>query len=144
MARFNSIQYNLQATPGSRLLKPNEKQGRKRIAFAEYTIPATGFADGDSIDLFTIPAGARYCRGQMVFDDMGVLVVASVGDSVVNNRFATAVDVATAAGSVEIGSRTAALSFNETTKEELISVTLSGGTPLAGAVIKVELEYTVD
>lgn len=73
MASYKSVQQtSIDASPRV-MLKPNEMGGRVRVAYWEFTTHATlGLVhDADTVDLVTLPKGARILGGMYVTEDMG-------------------------------------------------------------------------
>ena len=71
----NSIQQALIASTPSQKVKTNEPSGRVRIAFAEYEASA----EQSTINMFSIPNGARLLSGSVAYDALGSSTTISVG-----------------------------------------------------------------
>jgi|TARA_A100001015_G_scaffold299210_1_gene382963 hypothetical protein len=71
----NSIQKALIASTPSQKVKTNELSGRVRIAFAEYEASA----EQSTINMFSIPNGARLLSGTVAYDALGSSTTISVG-----------------------------------------------------------------
>ena len=51
--------------------KPSVLGGRKRYAYGTYETPTAGLADGSTVAMLRLPAGARVTSLKVWFDDMG-------------------------------------------------------------------------
>ena len=101
MAVYNSDQVtSLTANPRG-FLKPTEFGGRVRIMFWTITLPASGLAIGDSIQLGYLPKGARIIEGVFAWDTaQGVTATTAIGVSGTTGKyFAAAVTNSTAQNS---------------------------------------------
>lgn len=147
MATTNSTEYdkavgNPPTYAGNQLL-PNEHYGRKRTAFASRTLTAADVQNG-VINLFKLPAGARILTGRFAFDDMGTGITVDIGPSDNPDGLLDGQDTATAAGVVEIGAISQALFGLVLSADTIFTLTILGGDPTVGAVVKVELEWVLD
>lgn len=71
----NSIQQAKIAATPSEKVKTNELAGRVRVAFAEYEASA----EQSTINMFSIPNGARLLSGSVAYDALGSSTTISVG-----------------------------------------------------------------
>ena len=71
----NSIQQALISSTPSEKVKANELAGRVRVAFAEYEASA----EQSTINMFSIPNGARLLSGSVAYDALGSSTTISVG-----------------------------------------------------------------
>ena len=71
----NSVQAQKIANVPSEKVKTNELTGRVRVAFAEYEASAKQ----STINMFTIPNGARLLSGSVAYDALGSSTTISVG-----------------------------------------------------------------
>lgn len=76
---FNSTQAAKLKDPGFKPLKSNEQNGRMRVAYFDYTVPAGGIAAAQTIDLVKLPAGARYIDGYLYNDGNTASALLDVG-----------------------------------------------------------------
>lgn len=111
--------------------------GKPSIFFDQYTIPAEGFADGDSIDLGPINAlrkGDLFLDYHLWHQDMGASVVAALGDDGSATRYGSAHDVS--AAGVKVGNAFAGFGYL-LTQDRPFRLRLSGAAPTAGKIVKV-------
>ena len=85
---------SLRATPQTKPLS-DESRGKLRVSRFSYTGDA---AQNDLVELARIPEGARIYSGRIDFTDFGSSVTLDIGDGTTENKYASAIDVATAAG----------------------------------------------
>lgn len=84
----------LRATPQSKPMS-GESNGKLRVAAFTFT---GDVAQNDLVELARIPEGARIYSGRVDFTDFGTSVTMDIGDGTTENKYASAIDVATAAG----------------------------------------------
>lgn len=72
--------------------------GKLRIANFTYT---GDVAQNDLLELVRLPKGARIQYGRIDFTDFGTSVTLDIGDGTTENKYASAVDIATAAGQAD-------------------------------------------
>ncbi|MFY7808470.1 MAG: hypothetical protein ACOVSV_05755 [Fimbriimonadaceae bacterium] len=95
MPTFYSDQITgLRATPQS---KPDSgvSNGKVRVQAFSWTGDA---AQNDLVELVRLPVGARIITGFVDFTDFGTSVTLDIGDGTTENKYLSASDVATAAG----------------------------------------------
>ena len=85
---------NLRATPQTKPMS-GESRGKLRVSAFTYT---GDVAQNDLVELCRVPEGARIYSGRIDFTDFGASVTLDIGDGTTENKYASAVDVATAAG----------------------------------------------
>jgi len=94
-ATFYSDQITLlRATPQSKPLA-DESRGKLRVSHFTFT---GDVAQNDLVELCRLPEGARIYSGRVDFTDFGTSVTMDIGDGTTENKYASAIDVATAAG----------------------------------------------
>lgn len=128
------------------LLKTNEATGTRRVAFFKFTVPTATAAIGDTIDLVTLPKGARILGGTYANEAMtsgGAAATIALGDGTTADKFlgATSVDAAgkgTFADTVALGFGT------ELAVDTTIVATVSVEALAAGKILMGAVEYVVD
>lgn len=144
MPTYNSDQETLRAVavaggpgpyPDSRLAA-TDLTAPLRISRFSYTSPASGTqpTTADLINLCTLPKGALILGGLLVADDMGTAPTLSVGTKALvgggnasATRYASALDVFTAAATYNLGN-TRALNFGDVlTEDKQVYATVGGG-----------------
>lgn len=94
-ATFYSDQITLlRATPQSKPLS-DESRGKLRVSHFTFT---GDVAQNDFVELCRLPEGARIYHGRVDFTDFGSSVTLDIGDGTTENKYLSALDVATAAG----------------------------------------------
>lgn len=94
-ATFYSDQITqLRATPQTFPLS-DESRGKLRVSHFTFT---GDVAQNDFVELCRLPEGARIYSGRVDFTDFGTSVTMDIGDGTTENKYASAIDVATAAG----------------------------------------------
>lgn len=112
--------------------------GKMATFYDSYTIPASGFLDGDSIELGPVNAlrkGDIFMGLALWHEAMGSSVVAKVGDDGDDDRYFTSTSVATAATAPKTENAFAGVGYVLTQDRPLL-VNLSGAAPTAGKIIK--------
>lgn len=142
MATRNSTQAATFTSVAFDPLKPNELGGRLRIAFFDFTTPASGGADGDIYVLTRLPKGARVIGLVTVNEALGASVVAKVGIVGADTKYGSAIDMAAAGADPFV--QTVATYGLETTAEEDVIMTLTGAVPTASRIVKGHFTYVVD
>lgn len=134
MASYDSTQYaDTLAKPASRL-KPNEWGGRVRRSWWDFTTPAGGLTVGDTVNLVTLPRGARVLGGRVGFGDMttgGGTATAEIGYAGAASRYAGALNV-DAAGESDFAD-TAARNFGDELDADRTILATVGGEDWAAA-----------
>lgn len=113
--------------------------GKLSVFFDYYTIPASGFADGDSIELGPINAlkkGDLFLDYHLWHEAMGTSVVAALGDDGSATRYGSAHDVAAAGTAPKVGNAFAGFGY-ALTQDRPFLLRLSGAAPTAGKIVKV-------
>lgn len=132
----DSVQYaNTQKKPVSKLM-PNEFGGEVRVAYAKWDSDDGSLDDGDTINLFVLPKGARVLSVGGVFGDFGSSVVLDVGTEDTADAFAADVDVSSAGtyyGTAE--------DLSELDEDTIVIATLSGANPADDADLHVFVTY---
>lgn len=85
---------NLRASPPT---KPMSGESRGKLRVSAFTFTGD-VAQNDTVELARIPEGARIYSGRVDFTDFGTSVTMDIGDGTTENKYASAIDVATAAG----------------------------------------------
>jgi len=114
MTAYKSTQETKRTATPPKKLSANELGGRQRVAYFDYVTPAGGVAINDTIDLVTLPAGARIFGGAIAFEAMSSAAGTAqvqIGTAAAANKYldTTSVD---GAGSVLVAN-TVALAFGE-------------------------------
>lgn len=79
-------------------LDTNEWGGEVRAAYFSFT---GDVAQNDVVELAVLPVGARVLRGRVDFSDFGTSVTLDIGDEITENKYLSAIDVATTAGQAD-------------------------------------------
>jgi len=95
MATFRSTQLALTDLNPITKLDSSYSEGKLRVKAFDWTGDA---AQDDYVQLCTLPKGARIVQGYLDFTDFGTSVTLDIGDGTTEDKYAAAVDVATAAG----------------------------------------------
>lgn len=119
--------------------------GRRRYVVASYTVPATGIpAAGDTIELFTLPKGARIAQGSKLFNSAGgAAQTVAVGDSGSSTRYLAATSVTTA-GSALMEAHMASGAVYEEPAGTVVLATVGGAALTAAAVLTFHFSYSID
>jgi hypothetical protein len=141
MPTFKSVQLTQVQPPNYAPLKPNELQGRLRLARFSFTTPA-GMVINDNLEACVVPRGARIIGGQLYTDALGTSALAAVGVAGTPAKYMAAGSVA-AAAALPIAN-TFALHGLETTVDETILITFTGANPAAAKVVQGYIMYVVD
>lgn len=123
---------NLRATPQSKPLS-DESRGKLRVSCFSWTGDA---AQNDYVELARIPEGARIYHGRIDFTDFGTSVTLDIGDGTTENKYASAVDVATAAGNADFANTYALYGLGREKLSAGITLTakLEGANPASGSL----------
>jgi hypothetical protein len=114
MTAHKSVQQTKMTGVPQKALNTNELAGRVRVAYFSFTVPTATAAVNDTIDLTTLPKGARILRGHAAWEAMssaGGTAQVQIGVSGTANKYldTTSVD---AAGSSAFAD-TVALNYGE-------------------------------
>lgn len=112
--------------------------GKLAAFFDSYTIPATGFLNGDAIEFGeanTLKKDDVFLGYQLWHEAMGASVVAAVGDDGSASRYGSAHDVAAAATAAKLPNVFGGVGYRLTQDRPLL-VTLSGAAPTAAKIVK--------
>ena len=110
--------------------------GKATIFYDYYAIPASGFADGDSINLGVenaLKKGDTFLDFHLWHEAMNTSVVANVGD---DDRYGVNLDVAAAGTAPKVGNAFAGFGYL-LTQDRPLRVKLSGATPTPAKIIKI-------
>ncbi len=134
---------NLNAVP-RQMLKPADLHGRVRRAFFTKTLPGSGLAIADTIDLIPLPAGARVTGGQFCWDQtQGATATTAIGIAGATGKyFAAAV---TASANVFRIADTQAQNYGAT-EAALVTLVATNAAAAwtASSVLKGHVDYVVD
>lgn len=139
MATFKGVNRTL-VVPGPNFQPLSGGLGGGKVAgfYDTYTIPAAGFADGDSIDLgpaLAFKKGDIFLDFALWHEAMGAGVVAAVGDDGSATRFASALDVAALATAAKKPNLYTGIGY-QFTQDRPCLVRLSGAAPTAAKQVK--------
>jgi hypothetical protein len=107
-----------------------------RTVEARFTVPATGIAANDVLELFILKKGERIQPGSKLFWSTGETSQAGkIGDAADDDRYLASTAMTTAGSAlIETKFASGAGSF-EATADTPILLTITGATPLSGQVI---------
>lgn len=129
-----------------KFLKTNEFSGTRRVAFFKFTVPAGNAAATDTVELVTLPKGARILGGSYATEAMSTgagTATLSIGDGTTANKYLDAANV-DAAGNGAFA-HTVALGFgSELAADTTFVATVGGEAWAAGKVLTGALEFVVD
>lgn len=149
---YSAQRTNSRATPAV-MNKANELAGRIRVAHGTYE--ASSLANGDVIEMFILPDGARVLEGSLAHDAMGGSTTLSVGYAAHTNAAGTAVSAAAAAYKAAAASTSAqkvdvmaTLALGSGTEldanEDGVPVTVTMGGAAGTGTIELTVKYVVD
>jgi hypothetical protein len=149
---YSAQRTNSRATPAV-MNKANELAGRIRVAHGTYE--ASSLANGDVIEMFILPDGARVLEGSLAHDALGGSTTLSVGYAAHTNAAGTAVSAAAAAYKAEAASTSAqkvdimaTLALGSGTEldanEDGVPVTVTMGGAAGTGTIELTVKYVVD
>src|SRR5210317_1382596 len=149
---YSAQRTNTRATPAV-MNKANELGGRIRVAHGTYE--ASALADGDVIEMFVLPDGARLLEGSLAHDALGASTTLSVGYAAHTNAAGTAVSASaaaykaaaasTSAQKVDVLATLALGSGSETdTNEDGVAITVTMGGAAGTGTIELTVKYVVD
>lgn len=142
MPTFYSDQITgLLATPQ---VKPDSgvSNGKERVEIFTWTGDA---AQNDFVQLCRLPVGARILNGRIDFTDFGTSVTLDIGDGTTENKYLSALDVATAAGQSNFADTWALYGLGRERLATAIVLTakLEAADPVSGS-IRGYIRYTVE
>jgi hypothetical protein len=149
---YSAQRTNSRATPAV-MNKANELAGRIRVAHGTYE--ASSLANGDVIEMFILPDGARVLEGSLAHDALGGSTTLSVGYAAHTNAAGTAVSAAAAAYKAAAASTSAqkvdimaTLALGSGTEldanEDGVPVTVTMGGAAGTGTIELTVKYVVD
>jgi len=131
----------LRATPQS---KPDStvSNGKLRCEVFSWTGDA---AQNDLVELCRLPVGARIMTGFVDFTDFGTSITLDIGDGTTENKYLSALDIATAAGTSAFANTYALYGVGRERLSTAITLTakLEGGNPGSGSLYGY-IWYTVE
>jgi hypothetical protein len=143
MATYSSSQHANYTSVPATLVKPNELGGRRRTAWFSVTTSAYA-STGDTINLTTLPKGARVIAGHIAWAANAASTTISIGYTGAATRFLGATAVGASAGTANFAN-TVALNFGEElTAITVIVATPGGATWTAGTSILGYVDYVID
>lgn len=129
---YSDIITGLRATPQT---KPDSGQsnGKVRCDVFSWTGDA---AQNDLVELTKLPVGARILNGFVDFNDFGTSITLDIGDGTTENKYLSALDVATAAGTSAFANTWALYGLGRERLSTAITLTakLEGGNPASGSL----------
>jgi hypothetical protein len=140
MANVNASEYGRFAG-GSGLILANELGGKARIAYFSVNTTTQAISSGDTVNLVTLPKGARILGGKVSFGAMGASATLTIGDAGSAVRLLASTDVS-AAGAVDIFA--AAGVGYETTDATIIIATAAGANYASAKDLKGYLLYATN
>lgn len=146
MANHKSDQYTLTASTPRELVPARDAHGTRRVAFASFTTPVGGVAIDDTVQLITIPRGARLLGGKYASEAMtsgGAAASMRLGDGTTSDKYLgdTSID---AAGKGTFAD-TIALYYGEVLTADLVlTATAKTEAWAAGKKLYVEVAYALD
>jgi hypothetical protein len=146
MAAYKSTQETKRTASPPKMLAAHELKGRVRVAWFDYTVPTGGVAVDDTVDLTTLPIGARILGGEMAFEAMSSAAGTAqiqVGDGTTADKYlgTTSVD---AAGTSPFAN-TIALNFGEVLEAETtLKATAKGEAWAAAKKLAGWVKYALD
>ena len=142
MANFRSTQLaRLDLTPQTKL-DSSYSEGKVRVKCFDWTGDA---AQNDTVQMCTLPKGARILTGFIDFADYGTSITLDIGDGTTDNKYGAAIDVATAAGTSAFANTYALYGMGREalTSNITLTFTFEGGNP-GSARINGWIEYMVE
>lgn len=141
MAAVDTSVYAAQVAGTPNGIEPQALNGRVRIAYATHNTTTTAISNGDTLNLFTLPKGARILALRFDFGAMGASATATIGDSGSATRYLGSTDVS-AAGTTDV---LATGGFGYQLTANTTFVLTAGGANYASAKdIKVAVQYVMD
>lgn len=117
----------LRATPQTFPLS-DESRGKLRVSRFSFT---GDVAQNDFVELCRLPEGARIYSGRIDFGDFGASITLDIGDGTTENKYLSALDVATAAGQADFANTYAlyGLGRERLTAGITLTAKFEGGNP---------------
>ena len=133
MATFRSTQLALTDLNPITKLDSSYSEGKVRVKCFDWTGDA---AQNDLVQFCTLPKGARIIEGYLDFTDLGTSVTLDIGDGTTDNKYAAAIDVATAAGNSAFANTWALYGMGREalTANITLTGTLEGANPASGSI----------
>lgn len=133
MPTFRSTQLALTDLNPITKLDSSFSEGKLRVKAFDWTGDA---AQNDLVQLCTLPKGARILHGEIDFTDFGTSVTLDIGDGTTENKYLSALDVATAAGNQEFAHTWALYGLAREALAANITLTakLEGADPASGSL----------
>lgn len=131
----------LRATPQS---KPDSGVSNGKVRSEVFTWTGDA-AQNDLVELCRLPVGARILTGRLDFTDFGTSVTLDIGDGTTENKYLSALDIATAAGNSDFANTYALYGLGRERLSTAITLTakLEGANPASGTLAGYIL-YTVE
>lgn len=131
----------LRATPQS---KPDSGVSNGKVRSEVFTWTGDA-AQNDLVELCRLPVGARILTGRLDFTDFGTSVTLDIGDGTTENKYLSALDIATAAGNADFANTYALYGLGRERLSTAITLTakLEGANPASGTLAGYIL-YTVE
>ena len=131
----------LRATPQT---KPDSGVSNGKVRSEVFTWTGDA-AQNDLVELCRLPVGARILTGRLDFTDFGTSVTLDIGDGTTENKYLSALDIATAAGNSDFANTYALYGLGRERLSTAITLTakLEGANPASGTLAGYIL-YTVE
>lgn len=143
MTAFKSTQETKRTATPPKMLSTDEMKGRIRVAYFDFTTPADGVAIGDTVDLVTLPKGARILGGRSAYEAMGAGATMQIGVSGDADKYFAAASVA-AAGNAAIAADVATNTGDVLADETTVFATAGGANWAAGKRLCGHLAWVLD
>jgi len=143
MAAYKSVQETKRTNVPPKMLAPDELKGRIRVAYFDYTVPAGGIALNDTVDLCTLPLGARLLGGRYANSAMGGTGALQIGVAGTAGKYLAATSIA-AAGNGSFAADVATNVGDVMTAETTLVATVSTAGWQAGGVLRGHATYVLD
>jgi len=126
--QITGLRANPQTKPDS-----GEARGKLRCSVFSWTGDA---AQDDLVELVRLPIGARILNGFVDFTDFGTSVTLDIGDSTTENKYLSALDIATAAGTSAFANTWALYGLGRERLTTVITLMakLEGANPASGTL----------
>lgn len=138
---YSDIITSLRASP---VVKPDSGQSNGKVRCDTFTWTGDA-AQNDLVELCKLPIGARILYGFVDFTDFGTSVTLDIGDGTTENKYLSAADVATAAGTSAFANTWALYGVGRERLSTAITLTakLEGANPDSGS-LRGYIYYTVE